>query len=426
MSMALEGIKVIDVSQVAAVRVCARHLADFGADVIHVENPVTGDSWRVFQAVSAAGQQAAPSDFNYNWENFNRNKRSLALDIAKEGGREILYKLIKQADVFVSNLRQFELERYGLQHATLSRINPRIISGNVSGYGKTGPDKNLPAYDTTAYWSRSAIPYVLSLPGLPCFGYRPAIGDNVAGMTLAFGIMTALYVREKTGVGQEVETSLLHTGMYQNSFDIAGALATGMDFEDWRENPPPEVVAQAQMAAMQVIAFYGNKATNPLSGAYITRDFKIVVFVALQPDRYWKKFCQCIGREDMGNDPRYATVEGRAEHCLLIRQEIGQAFMGKTLAEWIPLLEGMPYAPMQSVKEAINDPQARAAGCFVAYDHPTHGRIEALANPVNLSHTPATIRMAAPEFSQHTEEVLLEAGYTWEDIGRFKEQGLIA
>ncbi|MDP2920507.1 MAG: CoA transferase [Dehalococcoidia bacterium] len=426
MALALEGIKVIDVSQVAAVPVCARHLADFGADVIHVENPLTGDSWRIFQDVSAAGRQAAPSAINYNWENYNRNKRSLTLDIAKEGGRNILYKLIEQTDVFVSNLRAFELERYGLEHATLRKINPRIISGNVSGYGKTGPDKNLPAYDTTAYWTRAAIPYVLSYPGVPCMGYRPGIGDNVTGLGLAFGVMLALYAREKTGLGQEVDTSLLHMGLYQNSFDVAGALATGMNFEDWRENPPPEVVAQAQMANMQVMAFYGNKATNPLSGAYVTSDFRIVVFVALQPDRYWTKFCQCIGREDLAKDARYSTTEGRAEHCTLLRQEISQTFMRKPLADWVPLLEGMPYAPLQNLKEVINDPQARAAGCFVAYDHPAHGRIEALANPVNLSGTPATVRMPAPEFGQHTEEVLVEAGYSWEDIARFKEQGLIA
>lgn len=426
MGLALEGIKVIDVSQVAAVPMCARHFADFGADVIHVEHPVTGDSWRVFQAVTAAQNGCAPSDFNYNFENFNRNKRGVTIDLSQEGGREIVYKLVEQADVFISNLRLFELERYKLEYNDLCKINPRIICGNVSGYGKTGPDRNLPAYDATAYFARSGIPSMLSNPGSFSLGYRPAVGDNVAALALAYGVMMALFQREKTGVGQEVDISLLHTALYQFSFDVAGALATGLDFDDWRDNPPEELVAQAQAATMQIMAFYSTKATSPLTGLYMTKDFKALLFIVLQPDRYWAKFCKAIGQEDMADDPKYQSIEGRAEHIVFLRQAITEVFLTKTLDEWRPLLEGMPYAPMQTVKEAVNDTQARESGCFVAYDHPEHGRIEAVANPVILSKDPATVRMPAPEFSQHTEEVLLEIGYQWEDIARFKEQGVIA
>jgi crotonobetainyl-CoA:carnitine CoA-transferase CaiB-like acyl-CoA transferase len=426
MAKALEGIKVIDVSQVAAVPMCARHLADFGADVIHVENPVTGDSWRVFQDAQTMAMGAAPSSFNYNWENYNRNKRSITLDLAQDNGRKILYRLVEKADVFLSNLRQSEQERFGLEYADLSHINPRLVCGNVSGYGRNGPDKDLPAYDTTAYWARSGIPYAFSVPGVPILAYRPAFGDNVVALALAYGIMMALFVREKTGTGQEVHVSLLHTGMYQLSFDIAGALATGLDFADWRESPPTETVMQAQLATAQIAMFYMSKATNPLSAVYTTRDLRRMLILSLQPDRYWKKFCLAIGREDLANDPRYQTTEGRAQHCVALRQTIGETFATKTQAEWIPLLEGIPYAPMQSVKEAINDPQARASGCFVSYDHPAYGRIEGVANPVFLSRTPADVRLPAPEFGQHTEEVLLEAGYTWEDIGLFKEQRMIA
>jgi crotonobetainyl-CoA:carnitine CoA-transferase CaiB-like acyl-CoA transferase len=426
MGQVLEGIKVIDVSQVAAVPMCARLLADFGADVVHVEHPVTGDSWRVFQAVTEAQNGCAPCNINYNWENFNRNKRSATIDISKETGRKIIHNMVKQADIFVSNLRSFELERYKLQYDDLYRINPRIVYGNVTGYGKEGPDKDLPAYDTTAFWARSGFPNMLSFPGVPCLGYRPAIGDNVAALALAYGIMMALYQREKTGEGQEVDVSLLHTGLHQISFDVAGALASGLDVSDWMDQPPPEAVNQAQAAIMQVMAHYGARATNPLTSMYLTQDFKALLFVVLQPDRYWAKFCQAIGREDLGSDPKYSTIEGRAEHIAFLRQAIGEAFLTKTLTEWRPLLEGIPYAPMQSIKEAINDPQARESGCFVSYDHPEHGRIEMVASPIMLSKDPATVRMAAPEFGQHTEEVLLEYGYSWEDITSFKEQEVIA
>ena len=426
MAAALEGIKVVDLSQVAAVPMCARHLADFGADVVHVENPQTGDSWRVFQEAQTQAMSAAPSKINYNWEVYNRNKRSITVDIAQPAGRGVMYRLIEQADVFLTNLRDYEMERYALDYASLCKINPRIVFGNVTGYGKKGPDKDLPAYDTTAYWARSGIPFAFSAPGVPVMGYRPAFGDNVVALALAYGIMMALFVREKTGVGQEVDVSLLHTGMYQLSFDITGALVTGLDFPDWRESPPAEHVAQAQAATMQIGTFYGARAKNPLSGAYVTKDSRRIYFLALQPDRYWRKFCLAIGRPDLADDPRYRTRDGRGNDCVALKQTISKTFATKTQAEWIPLLEGLPYAPMQSVREAILDPQARESGCFVSYEHPTHGRLEGVASPVMMSKTPADVRMPAPEFGQHTELVLLEAGFSWEDIAKLKEQKIIA
>ena len=426
MSGALDGIKVIDISQVAAVPVAARHLADFGADVLHIENPTTGDSWRIYQAGQDTGRAGAPSEINYNWENFNRNKRSVTVDISQKGGQKVIYKFIKEADVFLTNLRPFELKRYNLEYKTLNKLNPRLVYAALTGFGKKGPDKDAPAYDATAYWTRSGIPYMLTRPGMSQPGFRPAFGDNVAGLAMAYGIMTSLYVREKTGKGQEVDVALLHIGLYQLAFDIAGALATGLDYEDWREDPPPEIVAAAEAGFAPVRNFYRSKAPNPLAGRYTTKDDRVITFVALQPDRYWGKFCRALGLSELENDPRFNTIEGREENNAILYPILDEAFASKTLDEWKPLLEGIPYAVHQNMREVINDPQARANDFFVAYDHPTHGHLEAVANPVMLSETPATIRMTATEFGQHTEEVLLEYGYTWEDIARFKEQGIIA
>jgi crotonobetainyl-CoA:carnitine CoA-transferase CaiB-like acyl-CoA transferase len=426
MSSALDGIKVIDVSQVAAVPMAARHLADFGADVLHIENPVTGDSWRIYQAGQATGRAGAPSEINYNWENFNRNKRSVTVNISQKGGQEVIYKFVEQADVFLTNLRPFELKRYNLEYETLSKLNPRLIYAALTGFGKKGPEKDAPAYDATAYWSRSGIPYMFTRPGMTQPGFRPAFGDNMAGMALAYGIMTSLYVREKTGKGQEVDVALFHAGLYQLGFDVAGALATGLDYNDWWDEPPPEAVTAAEAGLAPAKAFYRSKAPNPLSGRYTTKDNRIVTIVALQPDRYWGTFCRALGLPELENDPRFNTIEGREENNAILYPILDEAFAGKTLDEWKPLLEGIPYAVHQSMREVINDPQARANDFFVVCDHPTYGRLEVLANPVILSETPATIRMAAPEFGQHTEEVLLEYGYTWEDIASFKEQGIIA
>jgi len=426
MALALEGIRVIDVSQVAAVPMAARHLADFGADVLHIENPRTGDSWRVYQAAQAEGNLAAPSEINYNWEAYNRNKRSVTIDLAQKSGRDIIYRMLERADVFTSNLRPFELERYSLEYQTLSKLNPRLICGSITGYGKQGPDRDAPAYDATAHWTRSGIPYMLTIPGTSGPGFRPAFGDNVAALALAFGIMTALFVREKTGVGQDVDVALFHTGLYQLSFDIHGALVTGLDYADWREQPPPELVDRARAALLPIAQFYRHRTRNPLAATYLTRDMRSLVIVALQPDRYWARLCRAIEREDLIDDPRFNSYDARAENRIALYEILGAAFASRTLEEWKPRLEGIPYAPLQNLKEAVNDPQARANDFFVGYDHPTHGCIEGVANPVKLSATPASVRTAAPEFAQHTEEVLLEMGYNWEDIARFKEQGIIA
>ena len=419
MPQALEGIKVIDVSQVAAVPMTARHLADFGADVIHIENPVTGDSWRVYQA-GQGGVTGVPSEVNYNWEVYNRNKRSMSLNLSQEEGRKIIYKMLEKADVFVTNLRLVERQEFGLEYDTLNQLNPRLIYGSLTGYGKKGPDKDLPAYDATAYWTMAAIPYMLSTPGIRTAGFRPAFGDNVAALALAFGIMTSLFVREKTGVGQEVDLSLFNIGVYQLSFDIAGALVSGQDFAEWRMNRyiedeermkhHEELVAEAEAAAELIRDFFRENAPNPLGLPYETKDGRRLVFIILLADRYWPRFCRVIEREDLEHDPRFNSIEARSENHLELYHIFKEAFLSKTLDEWKPLLADIPYAYDRNLLEVINDPQARANDFFVPFDHPTYGRMEVIANPIRLSETPASIRMPAPEFSQHTEEVLLELG----------------
>ena len=438
MASALEGIKVVDVSQVAAVPMCARHLADFGADVIHVENPTTGDSWRIFQAgASGTGTgSGAPSEINYTWEAFNRNKKSVTVDLSREGGRDILYRMVENADVFVTNLRLWEREKFGLEYDTLSRLNPRLIYASLTGWGKQGPDKNAPAYDSLAYWARAGLGYLYTVTGMSPAVDGGAFGDNVAGLGLAFGIMMALYVRERTGIGQEVDTSLFHTGIYQISFFIAGALTTGLDLMDWRMPVADEetmkrreqLLAGLASAIRPIRDFFREGAPNPLVLPYETKDARWLLLSILQPDRYWSRVCQALEREDLEHDPRFATFQPRIDNHVALLHILDETFLNRTLEEWKPRLAqaGIPFAPFQNFLEVVNDPQARANNFFVPVDHPSYGRIEAISNPVNLSQTPSSIRLPAPEFSQHTEEVLLDLGYSWEDIGQFKQQGIIA
>jgi crotonobetainyl-CoA:carnitine CoA-transferase CaiB-like acyl-CoA transferase len=435
-SMALEGIKVIDVSQVAAVPMCARHLADFGADVLHIESAVTGDSWRNLQAGAGGGPAGIPSDIPYNWEAFNRNKRSVAIDLSKEGGRKIIYRMVEKADVFLTNLRLSERKKFQVEYETLKALNPRLIYGSVTGHGMEGPDKDMPAYDTTVYWARSGINHLLTIPGMSGPNARPAFGDNVAGLGLAFGVINALYARDRMGVGQEVDISLFYTGIYQLTFDVAAALTTGRDETEYRlqeafegteeERQQRDALIRDSRGAIKRLAdFYRERLPNPMANTYETRDGKSIRFNCLQADRYWSKFCKLIGREELEPDPRFATLEVRQENRKELYHIFREVFLTRTLEEWRPLLSDLPASPVQTLVEVIHDPQARANNFFLPYDHPNYGPIEIMASPINMSETPATIRMPAPEFSQHTEEVLLEEGYSWEDLERFREEGVI-
>lgn len=412
MASALAGIKVIDVSQVAAVPMAARYLGDFGADVLHIEHPIMGDSFRVVQA-GMSQVTGIQSDINYIWENYNRNKRSVTLDLSREPGQKILYRLVEKADVFLTNMRPFEVAKYRLEYSVLSQFNPGLIYGGLTGYGKKGPERDAPAYDHTAYWARSGIPYRLTAltlpaaPGTPPPAFVPSFGDHMAGMNLACGVMTALFMRERTGTGQEVSVSLFHSGVYQLSMDLAGTLVTKQDCQ--------------RMISRESVR-------SPLVTQYLTKDDRWILLSGLRPERYWSKLCQVIERQDLEDDPRFIPVEAMIENSVILLRILEEVFRSRTLEEWRPRLNAarFPWSPVQTLPEVINDPQARANDFFISYEHPVHGRVEGVANPVKLSKSPETVRMPAPEFSQHTEEVLLELGYTWEEIGQFKEDKVIA
>ncbi len=417
MAGALDGIKVLDVSQVAAVPMTARFLADFGAEVIHVEHPTRGDSMRALQDLINETIPGLATDIEYLWQNYNRNKRGLALDLSHEDGRKIIYRLVEETDIFLSNLRPFELEKFGVGYDTLSRLNERLIYGNLTGYGKLGDDKNIPAYDSTAYFARSGITYRLTVPGMPPAGAIGAFGDNIAGLALYSGVITALYVRERTGVGQEIDVSLFQTGLFQLSFELSSALATRKDYLEELFLAHPEWGPGIDRR---------ETARNPIALPYKTKDGRWFVLAALQSDNYWAKLCQAIGRDDLKLDPRFESDEARTENCTNLFHLLEETFMSKTLEEWKGLMTEIPFAPYQNYHEVIADSQARANGFFALLEHPTQGPIEVVTNPINLSKTPAVTKMPAPDLGQHTEEILLECGYTREDIEQLTRQGTVA
>jgi len=409
-ALPLKDLKVIDVSQVAAVPMAARMLADLGADVIHVENPTSGDSFRSLLAGLTTG---ILTDINYVWELYNRNKKSVAIDLRQTDGQEILHRLLRGADVLMTNLRPFELEKYNLIYDTLKELNPKLVCGYLNGYGRKGPERNLPGYDHTGYWARSGVPYrlktlskSLQAPGTLLPAFIPSFGDHMAAMILYGGIMTALFKREKTGVGDKVYASLYQAGVYQQSFDYAGTLATGVAHEDIDVE---------------------SSERNPLIGQYETKDRRWVLLSILNTERYALKIYEAIGRKDLMDDPRFRPPEPLADHFGELRQILKAEFGRKTLKQWRRLLDkaSIPYAPVQTHLETVNDPQARVNDFFVAYDHPEYGRMESVATPINIGEDSEEVRMPAPEFSEHTDEVLAEAGYDMDEILELKAREVV-
>ncbi|MFC1533701.1 CaiB/BaiF CoA transferase family protein [Thermodesulfobacteriota bacterium] len=408
MDLSLEGVKIIQTATAAAGPMSARLLADLGADVIVVEH--TARKARMAQMRAAApggrhlGKRVIISDIPYEAQNNNRNKRNITLNLASDEGREILYKLLETADVFLANFRQRELTKFKLEYETLSKLNPRLICAHLTGFGRKGPDRDAPGFGTTAGDSRSGFIHVIKEPEADPAQMPMSFADSITGLALSFGIMTALYLREKTGVGQEVDASLFNAMSWTISHDVAGSLVTGKDRH----------------------AYSRKERAVPLTNPYKTKDGRWL-YIMLTAN-HWPRLCKAIGREDLESDPRFEELKARGENHLALFDILTETFMSKTLEEWDPILNkaDLPWSRVQTLPEVINDPQARANNFFLPMDHPTHGRIEVMTGPVKLSKTPDTIRMPAPDSGQHNEEILTDLGYTKEDIARFLDQGVIA
>jgi crotonobetainyl-CoA:carnitine CoA-transferase CaiB-like acyl-CoA transferase len=415
MQTPLENIKVIELATMAAAPMAGRLLADWGAEVIHVEHPVSGDPWRTW--ITVAGNELPPDTAYSFWEHYNRNKRSITLDLDQEKGLEVLRKLIEGADVFITNMRPYALKKYHLEYETLKGLNPRLIFGSLTGYGRKGPDQDLPGHDTLAFWARSGFMYLLqqgnSAP--PSAGYRAvAAGDKVNALALACGLILAILARAKTGLGQEVDVSLLHTAIYTLA-PIALTLGnfeqlfeTSEEYEHFLKRERDEV--------------------SPLYISFETRDKRWLQLSLAPPDPYWPTFCRAIERVELEKDPRFNTVESRMENQTVLFHLLEEVFREKTLAEWKERFDKLDllWSPIQSPKEVLADPQVIENDVFIPFEHPEFGPIRVMSNPVKLSQTPATIRRRAPEFGEHSEEVLLELGYSWEDIEQFRAGGVIA
>lgn len=403
MKKALEGIKVVEVGAAVAMPLVGMLMGSWGAEVVHVEPPDRGDMQRLMsQRLSSWTQH---SEINYLWEHVDRNKKSIGVNLASPEGQKIIHQLCGQADVFLNNLRPYEMGKFNLTYEALAAQNPRLIYANLTGYGLRGPERNAGGYDSVAFWARSGVMELMhdlnAAPNISRSGY----GDSITSLSLLAGVMSALFIRERTGVAQQVEVSLYNTATWVLGADISGCLVTGKD------------ATRPQRKTMG----------NPIRNHYPTKDNRWVMLGMTNAQTYWPEFCRMIERPEWENAPRFATFKARETNAPELIRLIEEIFRTRTYAEWVEILGKykLVWSPVCTPLEVTHDEQAIANEFFVEMDLPDHGTIKVLNNPIKLSKTPAGIQSRAPELGEHTDGLLANLGYTPEDVARMKEAGVV-
>jgi CoA:oxalate CoA-transferase len=400
----LKGITVLDWTQWQMGPVAGEMLADLGADVIHIEHHITGDPGRGLNndENSTEWVKGKACYFEIN----NRGKRSITLNLQTDEGKEVLYRLIKKADVFVHNYRQGVPDKLKVDYETLKRYNPKLIYAEASGFGTRGPDSSIGAFDIVSL-ARSGISTIFATddnPGLPHHG---GLGDQMGAIFTAYGILAALVARERLGIGQKVNTSLLMSMM------TLQGLMLGLNWYLHR----PEVRTDQK------------KPRNVLWNFYKCKDGRWIVMAMPHSQRYWPDVCKAIGAEHLIDDPRFKSDPLRKKNTQELVLILDRIFAGKTADEWNKILhDGYDTisTPVHSQDDLLNDPQVIANNYIIDYNHTTIGPVKVLGLPVEFSETPGRVIAEAPEFGQNTEEVLMElGGYTWDEITVLREKKVI-
>jgi crotonobetainyl-CoA:carnitine CoA-transferase CaiB-like acyl-CoA transferase len=400
----LDGIRIIDWTIWQQGPVATQMLADLGAEVIKIEERERGDPGRGITAV--AGSATVKSGRNYYFEANNKHKKSIALNLKQPEAREIVHRLAARSDVFVQNFRKGVAKRLGLGYAELCALNPRIIYASASGYGPEGPDSAEPSFDYLGQARSGIMNAIGSGTTTPTYVYG-GIADQMGAIMLAYGVLAALFARERTGIGQEVDASHLGSMMALQGLNVVARTIMGKEF-------PRNTRANAY---------------NPLWNHYRCADDKWISLAMLQPDRYWKNFCEVVGKAELIEDPRFAEVKTRGKNSAALVAIFDEVFATRPRDEWMRVLKGRGdfiYTIVNSVTDLPDDPQVRANDYVVDYDHPVLGNLTLLGMPVKLSATPGEPRGHAPELGEHTELLLTEMlGYSWDDVARLRDANVI-
>ncbi len=381
----LDGVRVLELAVALAAPSAAAMLGDWGAEVIKVE-PLTGDT------------QRGNTQNSYFFQD-NRAKRSVALDVSTDDGREVMLQLVDRADVFVTNIRPAGLRRLGMDSESLLARNPRLVYGLLTGYGSDGPAAGRAGYDMGAFWARAGVAGALVGPDEAPPVPRPAMGDHTTGLALVAAVTAALFDRERTGEGRLVETSLVRAGAYVISSDLS-AHVNG-------ERPQPGLRR----------ALY-----NPLLACYRSEDGRWFYLLGLEATRHWPHVAAAVGRPDLLEDERFADFMGLIRNRDELIAVLDEEFARRPLDEWARIFDehDVWWDPVQDFDEVASDPIMRAAGVF----RPMEGDRTAIAAPADVGASTGVVG-AVPELGQHTEEVLLELGYEWPQITALMERGVI-
>jgi crotonobetainyl-CoA:carnitine CoA-transferase CaiB-like acyl-CoA transferase len=391
-STALETITVLDLTRVRAGPTCVRQLADWGAKVIKIEMPEEGGS---------ATQTDFSARHDADFQNLHRDKRGMTLNLKSADGIAVLQRIVAQADVIVENYRPDVKHRLGIDYAALSAVNPRLIYASISGFGEDGPYRDRPGVDQIAQ-GMSGLMSVTGEPGRGPMRVGTALADLSAGIFGAMGILVALYERERSGRGQWVQTSLLQAQIFMLDFQAARYLMSG------------EVAGQAG----------NNHPTGAPTGVFKTKDG--YVNVAPTP-LMWKRFCKAIERDDLIDHPDYATPKDRRRNRDALNSLIGEITAAMTSAGVVERMNtaGIPCGPIYTIDQAFADPQVRHLGIAQHVKSPALGDITLVGQPFTLSRTPSRLVAGAPEYGEHTDAILLEFGYSKDDILRLRDAGVI-
>lgn len=397
----LSGIKVIEISTFQQGPVAGMRLGDLGADVIKIE-PKEGDPARRHMRTIEAEFHVKGD--NYYFEHANRNKRGIVLDMKKERGMEVFLKLIDSADVFLNNMSIGAPLRLGIGPDELLARNPRLIYAQASGWGRKGPEANNLSFDYTGI-ARSGLMMAAGEDKTPPCMMLPGLGDELGGLMCAWGVSLALFAREKTGKGQVVDTSLMGSVVAMLGHLISGTAMLKQEFP----------------------RFVRTNMGNPMYNHYCCKDGKWLAIAHLDPDRWWAKVCGALGLEKLIEDPRYSTFDARSANRKELVATFDDVFASKTRDEWMRILQehGCIYTPVQNIPEVVEDPQLLANNYVIEIDHPTYGHTKTMGFPWDLSETPASWKRRAPKLGEHTDEVMLEVGYSKEAVAKLREEGAI-
>jgi crotonobetainyl-CoA:carnitine CoA-transferase CaiB-like acyl-CoA transferase len=398
----MEGIRLIEVADWGFVPSAATVLADWGADVIKIEHPRRGDPIR---GLITSGMIPGASGRNFFVEQLGRNKRSMGLDLNIEAGRSTLLKLVERADVFLTNFLPEARQRLRIEAEDLRAVNPRLVYAKGHGQGQRGPDATRGGYDGVSFWARGSIADRLTPSGQPHVTQRPAFGDFIGGMFIAGGIAGALFHRERTGEAVEVDVSLLGTATWIMSPDIVAAMMYGFD------------LPQSGMGAIP----------NALVNNYRCADGRHLVLMMLQETRFWPIFCRAVGREDLLGDARFNPDAVRHQHTAELVETLRAMFAEKPRYDWAEMLNASEciWGPVQTPTEVASDRQVVANHYVVPVNRPGEESVRVCASPVQFGGGFVEARSPAAEAGEHTEEVLLEHGFTWEAIAELKATGAI-